>query len=182
MFCPKCKSEYIEGYTHCKKCDVDLVDELPEEPDEYEDAPSIDPVKIRYAPNAIDAEMAMDLLRQNNIPCFSKHSESGGYMSIYMGFSVYGEDIYVDRNNAQAALDVLNDWDIVQGALGEDPDELEEPDSPEAPDEPDESYDNAPSYTRRRTAARVFAVYFAASIILASLFGALIMLLDILLD
>jgi hypothetical protein len=29
MFCPKCKSEYRPGFTHCVDCDVDLVSELP---------------------------------------------------------------------------------------------------------------------------------------------------------
>lgn len=36
MWCPKCKSEYREGFTHCASCDVDLVHEEP--PDE----PSLD--------------------------------------------------------------------------------------------------------------------------------------------
>jgi hypothetical protein len=29
MFCPKCKTEYRRGFTHCADCDVDLVWELP---------------------------------------------------------------------------------------------------------------------------------------------------------
>jgi hypothetical protein len=29
MFCPQCKAEYREGFTHCVDCDVDLVYELP---------------------------------------------------------------------------------------------------------------------------------------------------------
>lgn len=31
MWCPECKNEYREGITRCADCDVDLVDELPEE-------------------------------------------------------------------------------------------------------------------------------------------------------
>jgi hypothetical protein len=30
MFCPQCKAEYRQGFTHCADCDVDLVWELPE--------------------------------------------------------------------------------------------------------------------------------------------------------
>lgn len=29
MWCPKCKTEYIEGITKCADCGIDLVDELP---------------------------------------------------------------------------------------------------------------------------------------------------------
>jgi len=29
MFCPECKAEYRQGFTHCSDCDADLVYELP---------------------------------------------------------------------------------------------------------------------------------------------------------
>ena len=31
-WCPVCKNEYKEGYTHCSDCDVDLVNSLEEGP------------------------------------------------------------------------------------------------------------------------------------------------------
>jgi len=30
MYCPQCRGEFVESITHCEKCDVDLVQELPE--------------------------------------------------------------------------------------------------------------------------------------------------------
>jgi hypothetical protein len=32
MFCPKCRSEFREGFTYCEKCGENLVEELPPEP------------------------------------------------------------------------------------------------------------------------------------------------------
>lgn len=32
MFCPKCRTEYREGFTVCADCHLDLVDALPEAP------------------------------------------------------------------------------------------------------------------------------------------------------
>ncbi|MCX5801305.1 MAG: DUF2007 domain-containing protein [Candidatus Eisenbacteria bacterium] len=33
MFCPECRAEYREGFLRCTDCDVDLVAELPPEPE-----------------------------------------------------------------------------------------------------------------------------------------------------
>ena len=36
MFCPLCKAEYREGFTKCADCDVELIENLPEEIEEEE--------------------------------------------------------------------------------------------------------------------------------------------------
>jgi hypothetical protein len=33
MFCPKCRAEYREGFRTCADCNIELVDELPPEPE-----------------------------------------------------------------------------------------------------------------------------------------------------
>jgi hypothetical protein len=41
MYCPQCRCEFRPGFTHCKSCDVDLIEELPpkdppqDEPESY---------------------------------------------------------------------------------------------------------------------------------------------------
>ncbi len=46
MFCPNCKSEFRDGFTHCKKCNKDLVDKLDPLPEEK---PEKKPVEYEYA-------------------------------------------------------------------------------------------------------------------------------------
>lgn len=36
MFCPKCRTEYREGFTECADCGVPLVEELPPQPSRTE--------------------------------------------------------------------------------------------------------------------------------------------------
>ncbi len=40
-WCPKCKNEYVEGKTYCHDCDVELVEELPDETGEETQEPGL---------------------------------------------------------------------------------------------------------------------------------------------
>ena len=51
--------------------------------------------KIFNAADQIQAEIIHDHLKQNGIETMSKQPGTGEYMSIAMGYSVYGTDIYV---------------------------------------------------------------------------------------
>lgn len=63
MFCPECKSEYIEGITKCPVCDVELIDELQAEPEpEY-----IEYEEVLGTYNAADIAFIKSLLDSENI-------------------------------------------------------------------------------------------------------------------
>lgn len=114
MFCPKCKCEYREGFTICADCHVELVKNLPETSEPETEVPfdgnieACNPVKLTTVSNELDAQLVLNLLRNNNIPCFRKNKEAGGYMNIYMGYSVFGEDIYVAERDYSTAIDLLS--------------------------------------------------------------------------
>lgn len=65
------------------------------------------PVKVLSTDNAISAEMAAGLLQQKEIPCYIKDLETGNYLSIYMGYSVFGKEIYVDEEDYERAKKLL---------------------------------------------------------------------------
>jgi len=61
MFCPECKSEFIEGIATCPECDVQLVDELPPEPEpEFVDYREVlgtyNPADIAFLKSILDSE------------------------------------------------------------------------------------------------------------------------------
>jgi hypothetical protein len=61
MFCPECKSEFVEGITKCPECNVDLVDQLPKVPapefvDYKEVLSTYNPADIVFLKSFLDSE------------------------------------------------------------------------------------------------------------------------------
>lgn len=67
------------------------------------------PVKLTSVATKLEAEMIGTLLEENGISCYIKDLEAGGYMNIYMGFSVYGSELYVRESDLETAKALLNE-------------------------------------------------------------------------
>lgn len=80
---------------------------------------AINAVKIKSVASEIEAELILNLLHSNHIPCFKKSKETGGYMNIYMGYSIFGEDIYVDKEDYEEAMDLLTVLETDESPRGE---------------------------------------------------------------
>ena len=93
-WCPKCRTEYRDEFTHCADCGAELVDELPPEETEAAQAP-LQQVYLTTIQSDQEFELFTGLLHMNRIPFYSIDKDTGSYMRIYMGFSVYGQDVYV---------------------------------------------------------------------------------------
>lgn len=65
-------------------------------------------VALTTPQNQLESEMLQDLLRQADIPVMVRDLEgAGGYLKIYMGYSIYGETIYVHRQDLARAQELL---------------------------------------------------------------------------
>lgn len=104
-FCPKCRCEYREGFSECADCDEILVDsfpktELPKENDHE--------MYLKTVATDIDAEMLIEMLANEGIPVRKKYRECGDYLTVFMGKTVMGIDLFVPSSLYQKALEITN--------------------------------------------------------------------------
>ena len=181
MYCPKCKSEYRDGFTTCSDCKIKLVDQLPIDPEEeienlekaddleefeefgqFERFNNTKTMLLETASNEIDAGLIMNLLRNNDIPCYKQSKGAGGYLNIYMGYSVFGEEIYVAEQDYQRAKALLNDLSPDSGLLEDEnlaKENIEDTDVEEA-------Y-HIPFYKKPQVIARIIIIGYLATMLVA---------------
>lgn len=102
-WCPKCQTEYREGYSICADCQVALVDKLPK-------LPPVDlgePVLLITLNDVFEGNILLELLRENKIPAFQKGRGVGGYLNIIMSVNSFGTEIYVPRQMLKQAQELM---------------------------------------------------------------------------
>lgn len=107
-FCPICKIEYRDGFTTCAECGHKLVDSLQSVVNEENKQIDSQPVFLISGSTESDSMIIEGCLRSADIPFLKKDRESGGYLRVVSGFSVFGSDYYVPSalwTKAQAALE-----------------------------------------------------------------------------
>jgi len=108
-FCPLCKAEYSAGTKRCPDCEVDLVEELPEEADlermdQDDDLPE-DLVLLYSTRNKVYAEFLKETLENSNIPCYLR--SSGSFFEEGLGYVTKGKvgyKIFVPQDKYDEAL------------------------------------------------------------------------------
>jgi hypothetical protein len=106
MYCPKCRTEYVENVKECSDCKVLLVKKLPEEkPIEKVKWVALPPVK-----GEIYADMVEEVLQKKNIPHFTK---SDWFTTAYSlsGANYLGARsvIFVPEENRDEATELLEE-------------------------------------------------------------------------
>lgn len=105
MFCPSCDSEYVDGYTRCASCDVDLIEAPPTEPE-------IVLVKIHESGNAALIPVIESLLDDGGIEYMAKSEGlqdlfGWGRFGTNLNFTIGPVEFYVRENDAEAAREIL---------------------------------------------------------------------------
>lgn len=104
-WCPRCTTEYRDGFTICTDCGAKLVDKLPETQECPNTGRPAKPVRLMHCPSTFDADATLALLRSFDIPCFSQPDM--GAEKAYTGFSMTGETIYVEQAQLGNAREIV---------------------------------------------------------------------------
>ena len=68
---------------------------------------AMNPVKLATVGDHIQADMMEALLMDSDISVYRKALESGGVMQTCMGFTIFGEELYVDQADYERAAELI---------------------------------------------------------------------------
>jgi hypothetical protein len=108
MFCPKCGAEYREGFYECADCHVQLVWELPPEPEKKPpEKKPVELITVIKVENAVHLALAKLILEEAEIPFIVKGMISD---DVILASKVDAE-VQVDREDEQEAKRLLAELD-----------------------------------------------------------------------
>lgn len=106
-WCPKCKTEYREGFNICSDCNIELVPELPQDSDENANTINYKEAFLISVANDMEAKVIEALLSSHDIPVLRKYKGAGGYLQVYMGATIFGIDLFVSSRELETAKEIL---------------------------------------------------------------------------
>ena len=111
-WCPRCKTEYRPGMTHCADCGTQLIDM----PAEQSDIADPKPVFLAEIRRDSDAELVIQLLEDNGIPVLQHGClESDHLALLYTGTTLCGRKLYVSELQFDRASELLQIYQSNQG-------------------------------------------------------------------
>ena len=105
QWCPSCSTEFVNKKKTCTDCGTKLVNEEPEV--EEPEFTFLETEFIASASSEIEANMLISFLESNGINTMRKYREAGGYLTVFMGDTSFGVDIYADKEKAVIAKELI---------------------------------------------------------------------------
>ena len=71
-------------------------------------------IKLISTENKMQAELTVQMLKENGINCYYMENGAGSYMNITSGFSVFGQEIFIneeDKDKAEELINIFNEED-----------------------------------------------------------------------
>jgi len=107
-WCPKCGSEYREGFTECAECHIPLVDKEPEtETDAFYAMKKA--VTVCIVENRLEAETIKALLHENDIAVIDRPAAFGQIQAYSGDDNRFGVELLVDETQAEQAKGLINE-------------------------------------------------------------------------
>lgn len=131
-WCPKCGSEYRDGFTECASCGVKLVDKLTDEQKKQAEMGErrdmvlpegmSRPVAVFTAKNRLEAESIEDMLRDNDIPVFDRPAAFRQIQSYSGADARFGVELVVDASQTARARQLIDEMqtELSENELSED--------------------------------------------------------------
>lgn len=110
MYCPQCKSEFREGFDHCKQCDVALIKELPPEPEIINFRPSV----VFTSSNVYEAHLVKSLLEGSGIKVVLFDAEMSTLNPFFTN-AVGGIKLAVDEGDVLESNEILAEFRSKEG-------------------------------------------------------------------
>jgi hypothetical protein len=104
MFCPQCRSEYLQGIKECVDCQIPLVNVLPPEPDH---STEVAYVRILSTYNAADVAIVKSILDDAEIEYYFTNEGFNGVSPL-----IQPEVLYVLRDQEEDAREALRGVDL----------------------------------------------------------------------
>jgi hypothetical protein len=107
MFCPKCKTEYRDGFYKCADCGADLVTEQP--PEHFEEVGYVDLVEIYSTYQQSDIAFIKSVLDGEDIAYYFEGENS----NLLLGGGAYAR-LLVKVDDAPRAKDILQELGFLE--------------------------------------------------------------------
>ena len=106
MYCPKCKAEYREGYTHCTECGCPLTTTPPSSEDPLQSHP--EPAFLCDAANDFEADIIVSKLAAEGVQAYKRYRGADSYNRILLGRTILGVEILVAADDFEEAQNILS--------------------------------------------------------------------------